>query len=240
MHASPVPKELHQKIFELTLALYRVTDFFPQGEVLRKHLREKANEVLSRIAEYGFSQERERDATAIVARVEAIKGYLKLARSMRWVKPVNLTVLEREYDGVHRSFTQELETLEKKKRHEAEEELRTWEDFIVPLPSETVLERKEPSVLHKVDKKDLPLELASRDKPNGGLAQISHDINERQKKILDYIRGASQAKVSDFFPFFGDISSKTIQRDLQDLVSRDILKKEGEKRWTVYTLNGVR
>jgi len=49
----------------------------------------------------------------------------------------------------------------------------------------------------------------------------------------------NQAKISDFHSFFGDISSKTIQRDLQDLVSKSVLKKEGEKRWTVYSINGV-
>jgi predicted HTH transcriptional regulator len=61
-------------------------------------------------------------------------------------------------------------------------------------------------------------------------------VNERQQKILEYVKQTSQAKISDFFTFFTDISSKTIQRDLQGLVAKNILKKEGEKRWTIYSL----
>ena len=35
--------EMNRKIFELTLAVYRVTDLFPESEVLKRQVREKAN-----------------------------------------------------------------------------------------------------------------------------------------------------------------------------------------------------
>ncbi len=63
------------------------------------------------------------------------------------------------------------------------------------------------------------------------------NFTERQKMMLEHLTKNGPVKVSDFFSRFSDISSKTIQRDLQDLVAKNILKKEGEKRWTVYTLN---
>lgn len=68
----------------------------------------------------------------------------------------------------------------------------------------------------------------------------SHGVNERQKTILAHLKESHQAKVSDFYPFFQEVSSKTIQRDLQNLVAKDILRKAGEKRWTTYVLNDVR
>jgi DeoR/GlpR family transcriptional regulator of sugar metabolism len=61
-------------------------------------------------------------------------------------------------------------------------------------------------------------------------------LNQRQETIVKYIGSAGRAKISDFLDKFAGISSKTIQRDLNDLVVKNILKKEGEKRWTVYSL----
>ena len=57
--------DIQRKIFDLTLALYRVTDFFPKGEVLRKSLREKANEIFSRVTEYTYGDLNNNGALAI-------------------------------------------------------------------------------------------------------------------------------------------------------------------------------
>lgn len=225
-------KSVQKQVFELTLALYRVTDFFPQGEVLKKHLREKANEIFGSVTEYGFSESGEKEAAAIIAKTEALKGFLGVAKSMRFVRPINLMVLEREYSALERFFEAEVEqtnrvvdTEEKEK-----EELRTWDEFSTennkksgnPEPEKVQEERQE-----------------AADAIND-LTPISLDISERQRKIVDHLQDVSQAKISDFYSFFGEISSKTIQRDLQDLVSKHVLKKEGDKRWTIYSLNGVR
>src|SRR3989344_3249399 len=112
-------KEVQRRVFELTLALYRVTDFFPQGEVLRKNLREKANEAFGLVAEYVYLGG-EQDATLILSRVQSVRGYLELARSLRFVKPINITVLEREYDFLADFFERELEVTHPTKAEKTE------------------------------------------------------------------------------------------------------------------------
>ena len=63
-----------------------------------------------------------------------------------------------------------------------------------------------------------------------------HDnITGRQKKIVDYVKKTSQAKVSEVSTFFKGLSTKTIQRDLHMLVQKNVLKREGERRWTSYS-----
>lgn len=216
MFESRIPKEIQRRVFELTLALYRVTDFFSQGEVLRRHLREKANDIFGGVGEYGFSGDFQHEAVAIIAKIQSLKGYLNIARSMRFVKSINLTVLEREYDFLADFLHGEMEdtkrTAPKKKEYEvkemSKENLPTWEEF-------SVNEKKEP-----------------------GLEPIFEAMSERQQKILDHLRRSEHAKISDLAPQFVGISTKTIQRDLQDLVIKNVLKKEGEKRWTVYSFNG--
>ena len=65
---------------------------------------------------------------------------------------------------------------------------------------------------------------------------VSTGVNERQKVILGQVAEKQLVKVSDFYELFRGMSTKTIQRDLQDLVLKRLLKKDGEKRWTVYSM----
>ncbi|MBI2056557.1 MAG: DeoR family transcriptional regulator [Candidatus Sungbacteria bacterium] len=228
MYESRISKELNRQIFELTLALYRVTDFFPQGEALRKHLREKANEVFGSMSEYGYTVDIERETIAILAKIEAMKGYLELAEEHKFVRPINITVLLREYDAIADFFIGELGAAKQQTRAKeesvAEEKLRRD-----PLEkkTETVSKIKESAAVQKKSAAD-----AKMAPENGSTA-----LNERQRKIVTHIQETTQAKISDFSTLFGGVSSKTIQRDLQDLVTKNILKKEGEKRWTTYYLN---
>lgn len=226
MLESKITKELHRRIFELTLALYRVTDFFPQGEVLRKNLREKANEIFGGVTEYGYSPDFEREATSIIAKIHTIKGYLGLARSLRFVKPINITVLEREYDFLADFFNRELDVVKKATENKQEE---------IITPTQTTNNESQP--VRESEKEELPTWEEFATKEDKGLTPISESINERQHKILEHLKQSQQAKISDFVPHFAGISTKTIQRDLQDLVIKDILRKEGEKRWTTYSIN---
>jgi len=215
---SRLPKEIQRKIFELTLALYRVTDFFPPAEPLRKHLREKGGEIFGLVSEYDHSPEYEREAVTILSKLESMRGYLNIARSLRFVRPINITVLEREYDFLLSFFTQELENIKGEPEESLKEGLPTWAEFATEKP--------------------VPEVKATSSKPFKKEPQAkAGEVNERQKKILEYINKVSQAKISDFYQVFTDISSKTIQRDLQDLIMRNVLKKEGEKRWTIYSLS---
>lgn len=237
-----MPQELQRKIFELTLALYRVTDFFPQQEALRKHLREKANEIFGSVTEYGYGgYASAAERVAICSRLQSIKGYLELARSLRFVKPINIAVLEREYDAISGFFekpyehefdirvTQQDQDSHNEERQEVTEPLQTWDEF--NRETEGGASAVAAGVLTKSDfvRRETAMEVLHQ----------SNGINDRQKTIVEHLKTAQQAKISDFYSVFEGISSKTIQRDLQGLVVKDIIKKAGEKRWTTYSLNNV-
>lgn len=236
-----IPKELHRKAFDLTLALYRVTDFFPQGEALRRHLREKADDIFGMVAEYGYSQECEREAALILAKTQSVKGYLALARSLRFVKPINLSVLEREYSILADFFTRELEQLKQEAIQGFEERNHIQRQNKFELdgqddtdPAVAEVGKEEKRGLDSLYKKR-PVPVSASDQRNI-LSLEKGGLNQRQKQILEYLSKESSAKISSFFASFQSVSSKTIQRDLQDLVAKNILKKEGEKRWTTYSL----
>ena len=66
--------------------------------------------------------------------------------------------------------------------------------------------------------------------------EVISEINDRQKTILEYLKQNKQARVGDLQDIFKNVSAKTIQRDLHDLVERNILARDGDKRWTTYYL----
>lgn len=59
---------------------------------------------------------------------------------------------------------------------------------------------------------------------------------DRREAILDIIRKKETVGIKDIAAQITDCSEKTIQRELLALVSEGVLKKEGERRWSTYSL----
>ena len=59
----------------------------------------------------------------------------------------------------------------------------------------------------------------------------------RHDLIINALKGQSNLTVKDFSKVIKDCSQKTIQRDLLELVSKGVVKKEGQRRWSRYSLS---
>jgi len=64
--------------------------------------------------------------------------------------------------------------------------------------------------------------------------KIVKDKNNRQDIILSMLKSGVKLTIKDFAQNIKDCSEKTIQRELLTLVSKGVLKKEGERRWSKY------
>ena len=60
--------------------------------------------------------------------------------------------------------------------------------------------------------------------------------NQRQEMIVSALKTQSNLTIKDFSKVIKDCSEKTIQRELIELVDKGIVKKEGERRWSRYSL----
>jgi predicted HTH transcriptional regulator len=58
----------------------------------------------------------------------------------------------------------------------------------------------------------------------------------RRNDVLNVIKTNGTASIKDVKIVLKDINEKTIQRELLALVKEGVLKKEGEKRWSVYRI----
>ena len=228
--------ELREHAMRLTSALYRVSERFPEHEPLRWHVRECADVILGGIsAAWGDEKEMNR----VAGKIDAIRNHLLVAREVHWVAPINIDVLVGEYTILR-------DHLEQAILWEPKEQEREWKETLESLDVPAVIPDVIPAPV------SVPVDKGSARKPekkersfqegfnNAKVApDPAHEPNPRQRKILAHIAVSKEAKISDFFPVLAGVSSKTIQRDLLELVNKNFLKKEGEKRWTTYSLNNV-
>ena len=70
----------------------------------------------------------------------------------------------------------------------------------------------------------------------GSQTMIKDKKDSRQVRILTLLRARSNLSIKDFASVISDCSEKTIQRELLELVEKGIIKKEGERRWSTYSL----
>ena len=61
-------------------------------------------------------------------------------------------------------------------------------------------------------------------------------MNERQVKAVKHIKDNKVINLSSYKALIKNISEKTLYRDLQDLVNKNILKEIGEKKGRRYEL----
>jgi len=61
-------------------------------------------------------------------------------------------------------------------------------------------------------------------------------VNERQKRIIEYIEKKQPVKLGDIHLYYNDVSIHTLKKDLQYLAEQKLIMKTGEKKGTVYMM----
>lgn len=62
------------------------------------------------------------------------------------------------------------------------------------------------------------------------------DRMSRKTTILTFIKQNKEVAIKDIVTHIGDCSEKTIQRELNDLITENLIKKVGDRRWSRYSL----
>ena len=73
-------------------------------------------------------------------------------------------------------------------------------------------------------------------KANSRKTPVSLISNSRKEKILDILKDQNPRNISEIMPSFEQISEKSIQRDLIDLIRLGRVTAEGDKRWRKYKI----
>lgn len=98
---------------------------------------------------------------------------------------------------------------------------------------DTIVKHAEKQSTPKPAQKDVAKPTVAAKKTQGS----STDRQKRHDVILTILKQKKKAKIGDISLLIKDCSAKTIQRDLNALIGQGLIFKEGEKRWSTYSLN---
>lgn len=249
---------IHQKAVKLGNVLYRITDSFPKNEPLKLELRAGAIQLIKDTASMSYNSDgwRQKIEEGLISQ----SGILELAFSSNLISPMNFSIIENEFGQLLEVLGGTDQPAYFQSEDISKEDIEVVRDL---LQSKSINLRKsvqEREILSKgqyqgqahLDAQDLDVQDGKRDiKVKDMPVSIKGQFNlkdhskrpivknvgySREKVILDSIKEKGEVSVKDISHLIPGVSEKTIQRELVSMVSRGVLKKEGERRWSKYSI----
>lgn len=217
-----------KKTEKITAALYLVSGLLKDDEPMKWELRDRGMDLLS--SSFTASSSMPGDKNAVIqslfsAALETI-SLLNVARISNLVSDMNHKILVREIDNI-------VSMLKDRLAQSAQNA-----GYIL---SESFF--KTPTLFSSGFKADSRKETRQPAREEGGIRNVTKGHadtaakkSDRQDRIVEILKGQSNLTVKDFSKVITDVSEKTIQRELLDLVQKGVIKKEGERRWSRYSL----
>lgn len=230
---------VNKKTEKLVTALYMVTDCMDTDDALKGKLRQLGVELLSDM--YKLStltpMDKHPHISASLSRVDEIISFVEIAYTIGFISEMNTAILKKEF----MILIAELESHQRKDKHftfTLDEQM-----FSLPTSAENNTKNNENSLKDK----RTTFNTMSFTNSNGHnfsarppIRQVS-EKKDRTDRILVFLKDKGNlpaenggVSIKDISSSFTDCSEKTIQRELNTLVSKGQIKKTGSKRWSKY------
>ena len=160
---------------------------------------------------------------SVLADVFSLLSAVRFASIEKTISPGNTLLLIEEYEHI----AQRLGASGHLSPFVSSEDLS-----IPPLP-----EQKSISAISVKDKNKGHISAQADSKRHVSKAEPRPDSGERQERlslILEVVRQLKSASIKDISAVVKNYSEKTIQRQLSALIEQGLVRKEGERRWSVY------
>jgi DNA-binding transcriptional ArsR family regulator len=226
------PEYLIKRTSKLVEAVFLVSDIFEDSNVLKAELRSDALLALSLM--YGYLEEGSvRNGTILTHTLGKLSTLLRTSSLLSLVSPSHATLLVSACTDIGQKIN-------------IGRDLGLVRDILDT--SNYVLNEKDSG--SSVPKKDISnkgriyisdnvepiFEVSSKKTPESVTSGAGVKSSERRDPIMSLIREKQRVTVRDIQSVVKDVSLKTLQRELIALVAEGVLKKEGERRWSVYML----
>lgn len=231
-----------KKTEKLITAIYLVTGFFDDKEPMKWRLRELGADLLS-YSEKGHI-------------VSEVIGLFTVAKHAGLVSDMNFDIINREFTrllppplalaDVFVKDSEEPEPIkvedarmpvqlspEKSSLYVSSSVAHRPAELLPPLPAAVVPQAEQPAVKDTFRTVSEPRDTP---KPLKEFGVVAVKKNSRQSTIIGLLKRKKEIMIKDVSPLIDGVSEKTIQRELLAMVKAGILKKEGEKRWSRYSL----
>jgi len=236
---------LFKKTEKIVLALYLVTDHLSDVDAMRMSVRSMANEILkdgitvtSRYAKIASDE-------VMISHMYEVSALLEIAALTKLVAPNNTQIIKEEIARLAKDITSHQEA------HLSGSNLKKSffvVDTVSQIPTVAPASTHTHDVLYKGHKGQLEKDMSLKkpfvqkfatQEPKARKEIIQKDTpkkDERTEKIVGVIKEKGHVTIKDVAEAFSGIGEKTIQRELQKMVSLGVLKKDGERRWSTYSI----
>ncbi|MFA6458781.1 MAG: DeoR family transcriptional regulator [Candidatus Paceibacterota bacterium] len=228
---------IFKKTEKITAALYLVSGLLKDDEPLKWELRDRGVELLN--SSFTASSSMPVDRSSIIqslftSALETI-SLLNVARVSNLISTMNHSVLVKEIDQVLGLLRDRLAASAENAGLVLSEKFFKTPDLFSSgfKPAEYGNNTTIPSGGSAGPVRQNRTEIARINSGRGGVQQKK---DQRKKSIVDLLKLQGNLTIKDFSKVMKDCSEKTIQRELMELVNKGILKKEGERRWSRYSL----
>ncbi len=221
----------YKKTEKILAALYLVTNFLSTQEPLRWEIRELSLSLLSNIMSLKDALPSQKDELCKVIKTSVLEiiALLEIAHFAGFISNMNFEILKKEFVLLLDSVSSTKQSLE---------------SFILPnnfFNDNTISQVVDNST--NLNVKDRNISTAAPtvfkgQKPVSPAVYGSVEVkkNNRQHIIIDLLKKKKEIMVKDVALLIKDCSEKTLQRELLSMVEKGVLKKEGERRWSKYSL----
>ncbi len=210
---------LTDRVEKLSMAIYLVTDLLLDTEPIKFKLRDKNIELMSVIT----------DKQKSIAVISEIDSLLKVAFMAKLISQMNYTILNVEYGKLLNLAKGNRQVILSDKLFEDSKGQKSYKGHSIK------------DIYKGQNKKEMSFTKSIKDKKPVLSKKRSIKNNPRRESILNFIKDKKEVNIKDIFENLQSTrmacSKKTLQRELTSLVEENVLKREGEKRWTKYLLN---
>lgn len=222
---------IFKKTEKITSALYLVSSLLKDEEPIKWELRDKGMDLLS--SSFTASSAVPGDKNAVIqsiftAALETL-SLLNVAHMSHLISEMNHRILVREIDQVVSLLKERLTASAESAGYVLSEQFFRTPDLFssgFSIGQGTGIKDGKNNQTKSIKDKGV----------SQGQVMVQQKKSQRQEYIINVLKGQGNLTIKDFSKVIKDCSEKTIQRELLELVEKGVVKKEGERRWSRYSL----
>ena len=248
---------IFKKTERLVSAIYLITGFLSDNEPIRWKMRETSTRLLSYSINLSSNQGHRYRADAMNNFISAsfeIISLLEAANISGIFSPMNCEIIKFEIErivelvelkerGLNSKFLLSKNFFEMSGDYsDSRSKLAQADNILNEKDIKKTIEQnsgKEIALEANSLKGHLPIKDNNKEEKNSMSFIKGHTIKDKNKRyevIINLLKKTKEISVKDVSSIVSDCSEKTIQRELLSLVDKGVLKKEGERRWSKYSL----
>lgn len=245
---NPLEKSLYiaaKKIEKIVGAIYLITDVMGNDLPLTTSLRSESIDLLANAFDVIAHDQTPtaREMLEVSLRLDHVASLVRIGLLAHHISPMNADIVLSELDSVSKVYYQLINDRNKEESHFVFSRV----DINQPMITQSFMQ--DPlfeGIINHYDSKrhqnDIKTTLSNQNDTIKDKEEIKTTIQkdiikiDRKQDILKILRSKQVGTLTDIKGWIPDVSDKTLQRELAELIAMNLVKKEGNKRWTTYRI----